>query len=78
MQATNKGNNEMSISSVAAIGTAVAAAVTPALLAIGVAGVALATSGQEAKAGSYGMNINGNHHRVIGGGVRSGFGIYSY
>ena len=78
MQATNKGNNEMNISTVAAIGTAVAAAVTPALLAIGVAGAVIATSGGEAKAGSYGLNINGTTHRITGSGVRSGFGIYTF
>ena len=78
MQATNKANREMNLSTVAAIGTAVAAAVTPALLAIGVAGVALATSGQEAKAGSYGLNINGTMHRITGSGIRSGHGIITF
>ncbi len=78
MQATNKANKEMNLSTVAAIGTAVAAAVTPAILAIGVAGVALATSGTEAKAGSYGVNVNGDWGRVTGSGVRSGHGIYTF
>ena len=78
MQATNKGNNEMKISTIAALGTAVAAAVTPALLALGVAGAVIATSGGEAKAGSYGLNVNGTMHRITGSGIRSGYGVYTY
>lgn len=59
MDAFNRNNKEMKLSTVSAIGTAMTALVTPALLAVSVAGVALATSAQEAKSRSYGLNVNG-------------------
>ena len=78
MDAFNRNNKEMKLSTVSAIGTAMTALVTPALLAVSVAGVALATSAQEAKSRSYGLNVNGSMHRITGNGVRTGHGIYSF
>ena len=78
MQATNKGDKEMNLSTVSALGTAMTALVTPALLAMSVTGVALATSAEEAKAERYGLNVNDSMHRITGNGVRTCHGIYTF